>query len=216
MTGWSAAAREAAGERWEAQHRHPVVRGIAEGTLPVERLERWVRQDYVFLVDYARVLALGAARAPDLATMAGFADVARSTLHEEMALHRSYAAEFGISEEALEAEPASVATAGYVDFLLRHAAGGDFEDLVAVLLPCMWGFSEIGARLVTEGAAPSDERFRRWIAMYGDPEFAALAQWCRDVADRAAAGVAEERRARMTTLFVRSVEHELAFWDQVL
>ncbi len=40
VSSWSAQARAAAGERWEAQHRHPVVRGIADGTLPVERLER--------------------------------------------------------------------------------------------------------------------------------------------------------------------------------
>lgn len=215
MTGWSDAAREAAGDRWEAQHRHPVVRGIADGSLEIERLEQWVRQDYVFLVDYARVLAFAAARAPDLATMAGFADVARATLREEMDLHRSYAAEFGISAAQLEAETPSAATAAYTDFLLRHASAGSFEELVAALLPCMWGFSEIGTRLVGEGAAPADERLRRWIAMYGDPEFAALAAWCREVADRVAGATGAGQRDRMTTVFRRSIDHELRFWDQV-
>jgi thiaminase len=47
---------------WEAQHSHPFVRGIGDGTLEVEKLKFWVRQDYLFLIDYARLLALAVAR----------------------------------------------------------------------------------------------------------------------------------------------------------
>src|SRR5258708_25923776 len=38
---------------WEAQHQHPFVRGIGDGTLGLERFEFWLRQDYVFLISYA-------------------------------------------------------------------------------------------------------------------------------------------------------------------
>ncbi len=54
---------------WEAQHQHPFVRGIGDGTLGLERFQFWLRQDYVFLIEYARLLALAAARSPDLETM---------------------------------------------------------------------------------------------------------------------------------------------------
>ena len=47
----------------------PLVRGIAEGTLGLERFTFWLRQDYVFLIEYARLLALAAARSPHLETM---------------------------------------------------------------------------------------------------------------------------------------------------
>ncbi|HYF24898.1 MAG TPA: thiaminase II, partial [Baekduia sp.] len=175
MSAWSAAAREAADELWESQHRHPVVRGIADGSLPVDRLEAWVRQDWLFLVDYARVLAFAAARAPDLAAVTRWAATAHATLHEELTLHRSFAAQFGISEAELERAGAWPATAAYTDFLLRCAAAEPYEVLVAAILPCMWGFSEIGLRLADEGAAPADERYRAWIASYADEGFAALA-----------------------------------------
>jgi len=49
---------------WEAQHQHPFVRGIGDGTLSLERFQFWLRQDYVFLGEYARLLALAAARSP--------------------------------------------------------------------------------------------------------------------------------------------------------
>jgi len=40
------------------------VRGIGDGTLGLERFKFWLRQDYVFLIEYARLLALAAARSP--------------------------------------------------------------------------------------------------------------------------------------------------------
>lgn len=42
---------------WEAQHRHPFVTGIGDGTLDVERFKVWLRQDWLFLIEYARMLA---------------------------------------------------------------------------------------------------------------------------------------------------------------
>ncbi len=69
---------------WEQQHRHPFVIGIGDGTLDVDRFRFWVRQDYLFLIEYARLLALGCARAPRLADMARFAELAQAILSTEM------------------------------------------------------------------------------------------------------------------------------------
>ena len=115
------------------------MRGIGDGTLPEERFRFYVRQDYVFLIDYGRLLALGAARAPRLADMRRFAALAQGVLETEMALHAGFAERWGIGRGELEAEPPAPATAAYCDFLLRTAALGDVAELVAALLPCMWG-----------------------------------------------------------------------------
>ena len=69
-------------------------------------------------------------------------------------------------------------TRAYTDFLVRIAATGDYAELVAALLPCMWGFSEIGLTLAARGL-PADQRYAKWVRIYADPEFAALAGWCR-------------------------------------
>ena len=117
--------RTASADVWEGQHAHPFVRGIAEGTLDIERFRFWVRQDYLVLIEYARMLALGAARAPEPATMRRFAELAQSTPVDEMELHRSYAAEFGIGLRDLEAEPMAPTTRTHADFLVRIAVQGD-------------------------------------------------------------------------------------------
>ena len=42
--------RAAADDLWAAQHQHPFVRGIADGTVEPAAFARYVRQDYLFLV----------------------------------------------------------------------------------------------------------------------------------------------------------------------
>lgn len=197
---------------WRAQHEHPFVSGIGDGTLEIVRLEHWVRQDYLFLVEYCRLFALAAARAPDFPTLLRFADLLQATARGEMDLHREYAREFGISEAELEREAPAPTTRGYTDFLLRVAATGDYAELAAALLPCLWGFSEIGLALV-RGPRPSDRRLARWIDTYADPEFAALAEWCRGLVDRLAEGVSGDTRRRMEEAFLTSSRYELLFWD---
>lgn len=204
--------RAAADDIWAAQHGHPFVRGIGDSSLPVERFAHYIRQDHVFLVDYARLLALGAARAPDVATMRRFAELTQAVLGEELDLHRAAAAELGISDDELAAASPAPGTAAYTDYLLRTAALGDFAELVAALLPCMWGYHEIATRLAA-GPQPADPRYARWIAMYAGEDFGALAAWCRDLVDALAAQSGDAGRERMRRAFLDSSRHELAFWD---
>ena len=197
---------------WRAQLEHPFIRGIADGALEPERFRRYVRQDYLFLLDYARVLELAAARAsrPEVARRLG--ELAHETRTTELELHRSFAAEWGIDEAELEAEARAAETRAYVGFLLDTAAEGDFAELAAALLPCMWGYSELGRRLADEGL-PGEPRYARWIEQYASPEFAELADWCRALVDEEAAAASEETRERMRAAFLESSRHELAFWD---
>jgi thiaminase/transcriptional activator TenA len=204
--------RSLADDIWQAQHMHPFVRGIGTATVDREQFKHWVRQDYLFLIEYGRLLALAAARAPDLDTMRRFADLTQSTLGTEMDLHRSYAADFGISDAELEAEAMSPTTRAYTDFLLRSAAVGDYVELVAALLPCMWGFSEIGRELERAGV-PADPLCAKWIEMYASEDFAALADWCRDLLDDLAEHLPAQEQERLAEVFLTSSRYELKFWD---
>jgi thiaminase/transcriptional activator TenA len=209
---FSALLRRRADAIWQAQHAHPFVRGIGDGTLDGRRFTHWVRQDYRFLVEYCRLFGLAAARAPDLDTLGRFADLLQATARTEMDLHRAYAAELGISAAELEREPMAPTTRAYTDFLVRVAATGDFAELAAALLPCMWGFAEIGQALAARGL-PAEPRYAKWVRMYADQEFAALAEWCRGLVDRLAAGADAAVRARMEEAFIISSRYEYLFWE---
>jgi thiaminase/transcriptional activator TenA len=201
------------GRPWvERQLDHPTVRGIADGTLDEDRFRAWLAQDYLFLLDYVRLFALAAARAPDAATLGRLVDLAHSTFHEELSLHRAYAARFGLGEADLEGTAKSRTCAAYTDFLLGTAALGSFAEMVAALLPCMWGYSELGRAIAGRGL-PDEPRYRQWVQTYADPGFAELAAWCADLLDRAAEGLGEAGLAACERVFLTGLEHELAFWD---
>ena len=204
--------RKGADAIWEAQHAHPFVRGIGDGTLDPARFGIWLRQDYLYLIDYARLFGAAVMRAPDLEAMTRFAELLRGIMVTEMDLHRSYVAGFGITEADLRAETKVPTNQGYTDFLLRTATTGDYAELLGALLPCLWGYNEIGLRLVERGL-PEDERYRAWIAMYASDEFTRLATWGRELTDAACEGLPEPALRRAEDAFITSSRWELAFWE---
>ena len=197
----------------EAILAHPFITGVGDGTLPVERFKHYVRQDYVYLIDYSRVLALASAKAPDLGTMSWFASLLDETLNVEMDLHRSYCAEFGITPEELEATKPAPTTTAYTSFLLRVAHQQSFGDLVAALIPCQWGYWEIGDHLARRGEPEEAPLYCKWIQMYTAPEFAALAQQARDLADRVAEPGGPAALESMAEAYLTSMRFEHRFWD---
>jgi thiaminase/transcriptional activator TenA len=184
---------------WRAQLEHPFVQGLADGTLEPERFDFFLRQDYLFLLDYVRVLELAAERAPRPELARRFAELAETTATTELDLHRS----FGVEQE--DAAPAP-ATRAYTEFLLTRP---EFAELAAALLPCMWGYSELGRRLSERPRAPV-ERYARWIDLYASDAFAELADWCREVVDEE---VTPHNRDRLRDAFLESSRHELAFFE---
>lgn len=197
---------------WDAQLEHPFVKGLGDGTLEEERFKRWVRQDYLYLKEFARVFAWAAAKADRLESMSWYAGVLDLTLNTEMELHRSYAARFGITPDELEAEEMWPTTRAYTDFLVRTAADGDMSELLAALLPCAWGYCHIGQSLA-ESDPPEDRRYADWIEQYASEEFAEATDWLRAELDRLAADAGPEKRKRLEEIFILSSRYEHMFWE---
>ena len=192
---------------------HPFVAGVGAGTLETARFKHYVLQDYVYLIDYSRVLALAAAKAPDLPTMGWFARLLDETLNREMDLHRSYCAQFGITPAELESTIAAPTTVAYTSYLLRLAHQGSFAELVAGLLPCQWGYWEIGNHLARQGEPANAPLYCQWIQMYADPEFAALADQLRNLANRLGESAGPIELAAMGQAYLTSLRFEYRFWD---
>lgn len=209
----SAELRERASTAWHAATDHPFVDGIRTGSLDRETFAFYLAQDYVFLVGYCRVFGLAAAKAPDLDTMAFFAELLRATVGTEMALHRDLSAGWGVSARDLEETIPAPTTQGYVDHLLATAALGELDRITASLLPCQVGYAEIGAALAAEGADTDDNPYAEWIRTYADPEFQRLAVATADLLDRLGGQAPPARRDDLYATFLTSCRYERAFWD---
>ncbi|MGV9384323.1 TenA family protein [Nonomuraea sp. NPDC003707] len=183
-----------------AQLEHPTVAGIARGDLPEAVFRSWLEQDYLFLLDYVRVFARLAWQAPD-GHLGDLVDLAHTTYHDELSLHRSLSAEFGADLEGAVKGPACAA---YTAFLLESAVS--YGEGLAALYPCMWGYSTLGHILAE--ISPVESRYRAWVDTYADPAFAALTARIAQMIDEAAPDP-----ARAEELFAEGMAHELAFWS---
>ena len=192
---------------------HPFITGVGDGSLNVAKFKYYVMQDYAYLIDYSRVLALASARAPDLETMGWFAGLLNKILNVEMDLHRSYCAEFGITAQDLEATEAAPTTVAYTSYLLKVAHHGTFGEIVASLMPCQWGYWDIGDYLARQGVPTAAPLYAQWIQVYASPEFAELAQAILTLADRIAEGAGRDELAAMDAAYLTSLRLEHMFWD---
>lgn len=213
VVGFSETLERKARPIWRQIFSHPFVQGIGDGTLPLRQFRFYLSQDYVFLIEYCRVLALGVAKAQDLETMGKFAELLHTTLHMEMALHRSYAKRFGIREEELARTEAAPLTYAYTRYLLSVAYSGTMAEIAASLLPCQWGYAEIGQRLAKKGKPKRQPLYGDWIKMYTSPEFATLASWLKGLTDRLAEEAGPATRQRMEEYYLMSSRYEYRFWE---
>jgi thiaminase (transcriptional activator TenA) len=191
---------------------HPTVRGIGSGTLPEEIFRFYIEQDYQFLLRYVRVIAQAVAASPDLATATQLATLLHGTLAVEIdALVELYQAIGGERSRLDEVAPAPGCQA-YTDHLLATSARADLLVILASILPCQWGYREIGRKLKREGL-PRDARYARWIEEYASDEYGKLVDWIIERFDALAreAGAAAREQAR--TAFAISTRYELGFWE---
>ena len=188
----------------------PFVRALADGTLPLVAFEEYVHQDAIYLGAYSRVLARASQLAPDSHAQAFFARGSSSCLDIERRLHEDRLARADRTWDG----GASAATTAYVDHLAAVGAHGSYAEVVAAVLPCYWLYADIGARLLARAGDLERHPYGDWVATYGDPGFVAMSDQARALADQAACGVSDVVRERMVAAFVRSCEHEVAFFAQ--
>lgn len=194
----------------------PFVGALADGTLDREWFLFYLRQDALYLREYARVLAEASRLAPTPHEQAFWAESAHGAIAGELELHASWLTPgAGVEAETFAADPAP-ATVAYLDHLRSVAFGADYAELIAAVLPCFWLYTDLGTRLHAgafgEYARDPQHPYASWLATYADPAFEAATEQAVDYVMDAAAQSDAPRRRRMLRAFEVSSAHELAFF----
>jgi thiaminase len=189
-------------DAWQRVLRHPFIVATADGLLPSATFDRWLTEDYFFVLSFRAFLQALHEIAPD--------DNARdvlagglAALAPELAMFEREAAARGLS---LGSEP-SLVNLGYSSYLLASVAEG-WPVAVTVLYGVERAYYDAWAA-VRDRTDP-ETPYAEFIANWSSPEFAAYV-------DRLAALVDREPPTRQSVrAFDRVVRFELAFWDHVL
>ena len=71
------------------------VKELGEGTLREDRFRFYMVQDYRYLLQYAKVFAMGVVKTEDEALMTRFSYMVHDTLDGEMNIHKAYMSRLG-------------------------------------------------------------------------------------------------------------------------
>lgn len=199
---------------WAAYHAHPFVRGIADGTLDEEKFRYYMVQDYLYLIDYAKVFAIGVAKAQDPETMRLFAGYVHQIMDGEMDIHKSYMQRLGIPLSEAEQEKPALDNLSYTSYMLRVAYDEGPAEIAAAILSCALSYEYIAKEIVAKDPAAADHPFYgEWVRSYASEEYAGANEVLVELTERLTKDYSEPQLAHLTDIFIACSRYEGAFWD---
>lgn len=210
--------RTAAGPTWRSYTRHEFVLRLAAGDLPEAAFRRYLVQDYLFLLHFARAWGLAVYKSDTLAEMRRALSLVAATLDVEIGLHIEYCRGWGLTEASMRAEPEALETIAYTRFVLDRGLAGDRLDLEVALAPCIAGYAEIASERMADRATKGDGNpYREWLDMYAGDEYQALARDAITALDEQFARRGGEGRIpALSAAFTTATRLEADFWQMGL
>lgn len=199
---------------WAAAHQHPFVQALADHTLPRDRFTYFIGQDAVYLLDFSRVLAMGAAKSDVRSDERLFLRHADTVHAVEAALHQDLGPRLGLSAETLAATVPGPVTVAYQDHLVRAAWTEPLAVLVAALLPCYVLYQEVARAMAPRAREPGVYEYREWIDTYAGDEYGQAVAEMTTLANRLGTTLDPTVAARAARAHWRSVRYEWLFWEQ--
>ena len=204
---------------WSDYTRHAFVQHLGDGSLVRSAFLHYLKQDYIFLIHFARAWALAVTKAETVEEMRLAASTVNGLINEEIALHIKTCAAAGIDEATLFDTDERQENLAYTRYVLDAGHSGDLLDLLAALAPCVMGYGEIGTYLAR---AKTSETYAEWIGTYAGEDYQRV---CHDVGtliDSAAARrLGDEpqtspRWAALQKRFDMATRLEVDFWNMGL
>ena len=190
----------------------PFVKELESGSLDRQIFQQYIIQDSIYLGEFARVLAIISAKAPQPDIQLQFASSVREAIVVERSLHENFFAEFGIPAEAALATEPSPTCLNYTNFLIATAYQHSFAVTVAAVLPCFWIYLAVGKHIYQQATTQANP-YQKWIDTYIDPEFEASVNYVIQIADQEAEKASIKELELMNQVFYRASQFEWMFWD---
>lgn len=204
---------------WQAYTHHHFVNQLALGELEQACFLHYLKQDFLFLKQYARAYALAIYKARTLTDMRRALPSVTALLDSEIAHHINYCANWDLTEQDIENEEEDVATVAYTRYVLDAGMQGDIVDLYVALAPCAIGYAVIGERLIDDPKTVIDNNpYGSWISLYGGDDFQQSVAKGNAHLNRLLAeiDIKSQRGKQLLQTFKVATQMEIAFWQQGL
>lgn len=207
-------------DTWEAAVNHRFVRGLFAGTLPDEEMAAYLVQDYRFVDGFMALIGAAIATVDNFASRHRLAQFIGEIAGDENTYFVEAMEDLGAGER--DSVPDRESTAGFKRIFAEAAETRNYAAIVSVLVVCEWLYLDWATHESNRAEAPQGnngypERYvhAEWVRLHDYPAFHDLVAFLRDEVDRAA-GHSPENEALSRDFFRRTVDLELAFFDESL
>ena len=183
--GLSDELRSGVGPWWERVVTNRFVIELGDNTLDPQVFQTYFDQDYLFLKDWAILLSLASAKAPDFDACRQLVGFLHLGLGGEESLFQEAFRQRGMSGQDVANLSYRPTTLHYSGYLRNIAYSGDFTDIAATLLAVEWPYLDWAQRLEKAGKQPANHFYQTWIDLHTSQGMATFVGWLQSVIDQA-------------------------------
>ena len=198
---------------WESYNVHPFVCGVGNGTLDKEKFKFYLIQDYLYLLDYSKVFALGMVKAKDEDVMRLFSKLAYGTLDHEMSTHKAYMERFGVTQSDIKLAEVSLPNHSYTKYMLAVGQNEGVAEIAVAVLACAWSYKCIGDHLEKIEGSKDHEFYGEWVSAYTSDEYRESNTTIIELVDRLTKDYTDEQIKNLEEIIINCSRYEYMFWD---
>lgn len=208
---------EANSQIWDEYLHHEFVKKLENGSLKEENFLFYLKQDYIYLIHYAKCyarLTLNAKNAEELRFAMKFQNY---IIEGEIELHKSIL-KLGIDADKLNVKDESLTNIAYTRYMLSVGESGDFLDMLVALSACAIGYGYIGAEIYKrlDKEKLQNHPYKEWILTYSSDEFQNEIKEFEDFLNSYTQKISQEKFENLSEIFYNVVRLESAFWEHAL
>ena len=206
--------REDSKSTWKNYVGHSFVEALGKGNLPLDLFKRYLQQDYLFLIDFARAWGLAAFKSDNIVDIRSACSSLNSIVNIEINFHVEYCSKWGIKIEELEQGQHALETRAYIEHVFQCGLNGGLLDLHVALAPCIIGYGEIGQKLKSSAFDNEQNPYLSWIQMYSGNEYQSAVELELNTLNRLFESFdGSSRYSELLEIFRESTRLESEFWD---
>lgn len=194
---------------FEAMVNHRFVEDIVMERLSPQVFERYLVYEGAFVETAISIFAFAAAKAETIEQKRWLIAVLDALANQQIAYFERIFAERNIDPGTYDLNVAEVDA--FRTGMLDIARNGGFLDTVAAMFAAEWMYWTWSKRAARSSFA--DPHLKEWVEMHADDEFAAQAKWLKKELDVAGDALEASERKRLSAIFGRAQQLEIAFHD---
>ena len=197
-------------KEWFEYTNHKFLSNLVNNKLPDKSFKNYLVQDYVFLQQFLKILALSVYKSKS------FEEINRSVnfikgIDHEIKLHINYCRKWKIPIKSLNQIKVEKVNSSYTDYVLKVGKNGCNLDIFTCLSPCIIGYGEIGYRL-SKIKNWKKSKYSSWIKMYSSKEYQKIANENIRYLDILSKNYKKIKFNKLKEKFKRSTILERNFW----